>query len=103
MTVLMKGNIISFVPFFKCHLDKNEGGIMKRQNTALLSKNYEWYIKADTQKYAGEWIAIVEQKVVASGNDAEKVYRQAKAMYPKKKPSIAKVPSKEILVLRTET
>ncbi len=67
------------------------------------SKNYEWYIKTDTHRYAGKWIAIVDQKVVASGNDAEKVYRKAKIKYPKKKPSIAKVPMKEILVLRPET
>jgi len=75
---------------------------MKRHNTALLSQNYEWYIKADTQRYAGKWIAIVEQKVVASGDDAEKVYREAKTRYPEKKPSITKVPNKEILVLRAE-
>lgn len=76
---------------------------MKRQNTTLLSKNYEWYIKADTHRYAGKWIAIVEQRVVASGEDAEKVYREAKTRYPEKKPSLAKVPNKEILVLRAET
>jgi len=76
---------------------------MKRKNTAVLSKNYEWYIKAYTQRYAGKWIAIVEQRVVASGDDAEKVYREAKTSYPEKKPSLAKVPNKEILVLRAET
>ena len=76
---------------------------MKRRNTALLSKNYEWYIKADTQRYAGKWIAIVDQKIVASGDDAEKVYREAKTRCPEEKPSVAKVPSKEILALRAET
>ena len=73
-----------------------------RSDPALLSKNYEWYIKADTQRYAGKWIAIVDQKIVASGDDAEKVYREARTKYPEKKPSIAKVPSKEILVLRAK-
>jgi len=71
-------------------------------DTTLLSENYEWYIRADTQRYAGKWIAIVDQKVVASGDDAEEVCREAKTKYPEKKPSIAKVPSKEILVLRAE-
>lgn len=67
-----------------------------------MSKNYEWYIKADTRKYAGKWIAIVDQKVVASGDDAEKVYREAETKYPEMKPSIAKVPTKEILILMTK-
>lgn len=75
---------------------------MAIHNIMQLSKNYDWYIKTDTQEYAGKWIAIVDQKVVVSGDDAERVYREAKTMYPEKKPSIAKVPSKEILVLRIE-
>ena len=65
-------------------------------------KNYEWYIRANTQRYSGKWIAIVGQKVVASGDDAEKVYKDAKTRYPQRKPSIAKVPGKEILVLGAE-
>ena len=64
-----------------------------------LSDNYEWYIRANTRMYAGKWIGIVDQKIVASGDDAEKVYRAAKRRFPAKKPSIAKVPSKDILVL----
>jgi transposase len=64
-----------------------------------VSENYEWYVSADTKRYAGKWIAIVDQKVVASGEDAEKVYRKARSRYPRKKLSIAKVPGKEILVL----
>ena len=73
-----------------------------RSDPVPLSKNYDWYIKADTQRYAGKWIAIVDQKIVASGDDAEKVYREARTKYPEKKPSLAKVPSKEILVLRAK-
>ncbi len=73
-----------------------------KSSTVPVSKNYEWYIRADTQRYAGKWIAIVDQRVVTSGDDAEKVYKEAKTKYPKKKPSIAKVPSKEILVLMAE-
>lgn len=64
-----------------------------------MSSNYDWYTKADTEKYAGKWIAIVEGEVVASGDDAEKVYREAKKRYPKKKPSLAKIPAEKILVL----
>lgn len=64
-----------------------------------MSKNYEWYIEADVSKYAGKWIAIVDQKVVANGEDAKKVYYEAKKKYPQKRPSLAKVPTKDLLVL----
>ena len=64
-----------------------------------MSKNYDWYVKADMSKFAGKWIAIVDQKPVASGTDAKKVYEKAKAMYPGKKPSLAKVPTPDTLVL----
>lgn len=67
-----------------------------------MSKNYEWYIRADTSKFAGKWIAIVDQKPVASGRDAKKVYEKAKAKYPNKKPSLAKVPTPDTLVLVIE-
>jgi len=64
-----------------------------------MSRNYEWYIKTDTTKYAGKWIAIVNQKVVSTGEDAKKVYQDAKEKYPRKKPSLAKVPTKDTLIL----
>lgn len=68
-----------------------------------MSDNYEWYIKADTGEYDGKWVAIVNQKIVVSGDDAEKVYREAERKHPKVKISIAKVPDKEILVLLAKT
>ena len=64
-----------------------------------MSKNYQWYVKADTSHYTGQWIAIVNQKVVASGEDAEKVYKRAKKECPGKTPSLAKVPDKDTLIL----
>lgn len=64
-----------------------------------MSKNYEWYVKADMRKFAGKWVAIVDQKPVASGIDAKKVYEEAKAKFPNRKPSLAKVPTPDTLVL----
>jgi hypothetical protein len=64
-----------------------------------MSKNYEWYIETDASKYAGKWIAIVDQKVIVEGEDAKRVYNEAKEKFPQKKPSLAKVPMKDTLVL----
>ncbi len=66
-----------------------------------MSKNYEWYVKADISRFAGKWIAIVDQKPVASGTDAKKVYEEAKRKFPNKKPSLAKVPTPDTLVLNS--
>jgi len=73
-----------------------------KSNSIALSRNYEWYVQADTERYSGEWIAIVDGEVVASGNDAEKVYDEAERKYPGKELSIAKVPDKQILVFGGE-
>lgn len=64
-----------------------------------MSKNYEFFVKTDLSKYSGKWIAIMDQKIVATGDSAEDVYKEAKKKYPNKKPSIAKIPSGETLVL----
>jgi len=51
------------------------------------------------KKYSGKHIAIVDDKVVASGNDPRKVWEAAKKKHPKKQPVLAYVPKEETLVL----
>ena len=61
--------------------------------------DYEWFIKTDFSKYAGKWIATIDKKVVADGDDAETVYKEAKNKYPNKKPTLAKIPTGDTLIL----
>ena len=65
----------------------------------IKDKNYEFYINTDLSEYAGKWIAIVEGKVVASGDRADEVYDKAKGMYPNKEVMLAKVPTADTLIL----
>jgi len=51
------------------------------------------------RKFRGKHIAIVDNKVVASGDDPRKVWEAAKKKYPKKQPVLAFVPKEEALVL----
>ena len=51
------------------------------------------------RKYSGKHIAIVDDKVVASGDDPKKVWEAAKKKYPRKKPVLAFVPKEDALVL----
>ena len=65
----------------------------------IKDKNYEFYINADLSEYAGKWIAIVDGKVVASGNDPEDVYMSASKIAGNKEISLAFVPEDELLIL----
>lgn len=62
--------------------------------------NYDYFIRTDTSSYKGEWIAIAQGKVVAHGDDAEKVYKAAQKKVPKKEISLAKAPDEQMLVLK---
>lgn len=49
--------------------------------------------------YFGKWIAIVEDKVVASGDNGKIVFKEAKTKCPNKEPLILKVPADEVMLL----
>jgi len=72
---------------------------MSEEVEEVKDKNYEFYINADLSEYAGKWIAIVDGKVVASGDRADEVGREAERKYPNKKIALAKVPEGDTLIL----
>ena len=61
--------------------------------------NYDYLLKLDTTRYQGEWIAVADQKVVAHGKEADKVYKKAKLKYKPSSISLTKAPSEQMLVL----
>lgn len=63
------------------------------------SKDYKWFLKADTSKYKNKYIAIIDEKIVAFGENAKVVWKKAKEKYPNKEPLMAKIPEDEILIL----
>ncbi|MDG7038668.1 MAG: succinyl-CoA synthetase subunit alpha [Nitrososphaerota archaeon] len=50
-------------------------------------------------EYAGLWIAIVDNKVVAQAEDGKKAYDEAKSRYPHKTPLITQVPRETVLLM----
>jgi len=50
-------------------------------------------------KYEGEYVAIVEDKIIAHGKDVKKVYLEAKDKFPKKIIFLGQVPRKEAMIL----
>lgn len=65
----------------------------------LRDVNYEWFLKADLGKFRGLYIAIVDGRVVESGEDPEKIYFKAKEKCPNKEVVLWKVPKEETLIL----
>lgn len=59
-----------------------------------MNGDYEWYLNADLDEYAGKWIVIVNKKVVESGNNIKEMLEKARKTHPKTKPFLAKVPEK---------
>ena len=57
-------------------------------------------MKADLSKYSGKYIAIVGDKVVASGENAKEVLEEAKKKFPDDIPTLAKIPKEEALILK---
>lgn len=51
------------------------------------------------KKYSGKHIALIDNQVVASGDDPKEVWEQAKKKCPKKQPVLAFVPKEDTLVL----
>lgn len=66
----------------------------------MVSKEFEFYLKADLSKYEGEYVAIVDDKVVAFGDNAKEVLDEAKKKFPNKKPMLAKIPTEDTLILK---
>ena len=59
-------------------------------------------ISIDFTKYKGEYVAIVDKKIVASGKNAKDVLDDAKKKYPEKEIVLRKVPEEETLILVIE-
>lgn len=57
-------------------------------------QNYGWYLKTDLSKYTGNWIAIIDQKVIAYGKQSGKVFEQAKKAFPNKQAFLVKIENK---------
>ncbi len=57
-------------------------------------EDYEWYLKEDLSNYAGQWVAILDKKVVASGRNIGRLLEEFKKTHPGKTPMITKINNK---------
>lgn len=60
--------------------------------------NYDFFMKTDLSKFIGKWIAICNARIVSYGDDAKKVYEEAKQKCPEERPLLTKVPEKNAMI-----
>jgi len=64
----------------------------------LMNKNYQFFMKTNVDSYIGQWVAVCNEKIVAHGKDAKKVFYEAKEKCPQERPLLTRVPDKETMI-----
>jgi hypothetical protein len=67
-----------------------------------MNQSYGYYLNADLDEYAGKWVVIMNDKVLASGKnvfDVRKTIEKLKKEDPGSTPLVTKVQEKGLLVL----
>ena len=66
-----------------------------------MKSEYEYIMSISDElgQHLGEWIAVVGEEIVASGETAKEVYDKAKERYPDKEPFIMKIPKETVMLL----
>jgi len=63
-----------------------------------LNKNYEFFLKTDLLQFTGQWVAIIDESIVAHGKEFARVFTEAKGKFPNKTPFVAMVPTKTAML-----
>lgn len=68
--------------------------------SAKIKSEFEYVMTmSDLGQYVDKWIAIVDNRIVAQGTQAKKVFEEAKKRYPQHEPFIMRVPSNRVMLL----
>jgi hypoxanthine-guanine phosphoribosyltransferase len=73
------------------------------QGADMPDKDYNWYLKPEVEKYKGEYVIILNDDIVFHGRDLKKMVKEFRKKYPTEIPHIAKVPTDDILILRSSS
>jgi len=57
-----------------------------------MGSSFSYFLESDLSRYAGEWIALLGDDVVAHGKDAKAVYDDFKSKHPDRTPFLTAVP-----------
>jgi hypothetical protein len=75
---------------------------LTREPATAGSREFRFYVsdaRAINKRFAGKHVAIVGDRIVASGKSPLEVYKRAKKSHPQSRPLLAYVPKRDTLVL----
>jgi uncharacterized protein DUF5678 len=75
------------------------GATLVRRGDGSLVARRKLFVAVDFSKYQGRYVALVDNRVVATGKDAKTVWMRANKKKPTAIPTLVKVPKGETLVL----
>lgn len=61
--------------------------------------DYDFFVKADLSHLAGKWVAVLDNKVIASGTNFKEVAELVDRKYPTKKPLLTRIPEKAVQLM----
>jgi hypothetical protein len=63
-----------------------------------INQDHEWLCRMDLGPFAGQWIAVLERKILASDKDIEVLMKKLEALKITRKPLLFKVPALPLAV-----
>ncbi|MBI5064965.1 hypothetical protein HZA97_01900 [Candidatus Woesearchaeota archaeon] len=57
--------------------------------------NYQWYLESDLDIYSGNWVAILNKKVIATSKDLKELTEKISQKFSLTNVSFVKIPGKE--------
>ncbi len=64
-----------------------------------MTENFEAYLKIDKRGLENEYVIFVNGKMVAKGEDIERMLEKVRREYPNEIPFVARVPDERMLIL----
>ena len=62
-----------------------------------INRDHEWLCRMDLSPFAGQWIAVLEQEILASDKDIGALMKKLEALGVRGKPLLFKVPGQPII------
>lgn len=64
--------------------------------------NFESLKEKDFSDYAGEWVAVIDNKIIEHGVSFKEVYERVKQKNPNERPLIGKIPENNLITLSVD-
>jgi len=67
-----------------------------------MTKNFDAFIrlpKSTQKKYEGQYIVMIDGKIITHGKEIDKILPNIKKRYPEKTPLVTKIPRAEAMIL----